>query len=325
AAQLHAPPPRPRGSARRPEVSAAHVSATGRPAILDEPTWSRFYRSTDRRAIESLIVGSGPSRIAIIASLHGDETQSVSLVEEFARSVQRRPQVLKHATVLFVKCPNPDGFISRSPYNIHGVDLNRNFPSANWKGLSNGRSGAKPASEAETRVAMRLLSDFRPALLVHIKDSRGAAVVNYDGASQARAERMASLASAQSVQGLGEKTSGSIENYALTRLACPSVTLLLARDDSDEAAWAKNHDALLSLLEPQPSASPSDDRVSSIDNQPDPFEERPAKKPSSRQQQPAAQNTAARSELPNTNRVKKPVADFPAPVPEKGYLELPPP
>jgi len=85
-AKLEAPEPRPRAARRRADPAAAPISSADRPTILDEPTWSRYFRSTDRRPIESLILGSGPARIAILASLHGDEMQSVSLVEELART-----------------------------------------------------------------------------------------------------------------------------------------------------------------------------------------------------------------------------------------------
>ncbi|MGE5194427.1 MAG: M14 family zinc carboxypeptidase, partial [Deltaproteobacteria bacterium] len=230
--KLAAPDPGQHVSRYRPEKGTEPVSSTDRPSILDEPRWSRFYRSTDRRPIETLILGTGPSRIAILASLHGDETQSVSLVEELARSLRAHPESLRQATVLLVKCPNPDGFFTRSPYNLHGVDLNRNFPSANWKELQNSRAGARSASEAETRVIVRVLGDFRPKLLVHLKDSRHGGVINYEGEIRARAEQVAGMISSRLVKGLGEKTSGSVENYALTRLNCPSLTLLLPPEDS---------------------------------------------------------------------------------------------
>src|SRR5579872_613505 len=180
-AGIEAPPPRARTSRYRPETKTESVSAaqSQRPAILDDPTWSRYYRSTDRRPIETLMLGSGASRIVVLASLHGDETQSVSLVEELARFLRRHPEQLRSSTVLLVKCPNPDGFAGRSPYNVHGVDLNRNFPSANWQALASDRAGGRGASEVETRHVTRMLGDFHPWLVVHLKDSRNGNVVNF--------------------------------------------------------------------------------------------------------------------------------------------------
>jgi len=322
-ASIEAPPPRARTSRYRPEPTAETVSAAERPTILNDPTWSRYYRSTDRRPIETLILGTGATRIALLSSMHGDETQSASLVEELARFLRRHPEQLRGVTVLLVKSPNPDGLFSRSPYNVHGVDLNRNFASANWKPLANDRAGARGASEIETRHVMRLLSDFHPWLVVHLKDSRNGNVVNFEGKARARADRLAGLLSAQVVEGLGAKTSGSVENYTLTRLACPSVTLLLAREESDEAAWARYRDALLALFEQTPSAQP-DEQPSSLDEEPDPFEERQLRQ-SSLRRKPAESSRQPANAPPAQTNERSSLPEFPLPVPEHGYLELPPP
>jgi len=247
-AQFQAPDPQPRAGRKTSNPDARAISSADLSG--DTPAWNRFYRSTDRRPIESMTLGAGPARIAILGSMHGDETQSAGLVAELANYLVQHPQQFSGATVLLVKTPNPDGFDARSPFNIHGVDLNRNFPSANWKLLEHNRAGAKARSEAETQVAVRLLTDFHPSLLVHLKDSRRGGVVNFEGNIRSRAEQIAGLISGQVVQGLGEKTSGSVESFALSRLSCPSLTLLLARESDDEAAWARNQQALVSLCDP---------------------------------------------------------------------------
>jgi protein MpaA len=324
-AKLQAPDPKQHTSRYRPETAAEPVSSDSRPSILDEPTWSRFYRSTDRRPIETLILGSGPARVAILASLHGDETQSVSLVEDLARSLRAHPEQLRDATVLLMKTPNPDGFFGRSPYNFNGVDLNRNFPSSNWKELRNNRAGAAAASEAETRVVMRVLGDFRPRLVVHLKDSRQSGTVNYEGEIQTIAEQVAGMISCQVVRGLGEKTSGSVESYVMTRLACPSLTMLLVREDSDEAAWAKNRDALLAVLGQSGPAPGADEKSTSFNEQPDPFEEPMIHKSSMRRQRSSAADGNGTAATSAKSKKREPLPDFPAPVPDHGYLELPPP
>lgn len=323
-AQLEAPHPKSHSSRARSEVIADQVSSSDRPSISRGPRWNRSDRSTDLRPIESMILGSGHDRIAILSSLHGDENQSVGLIEELSRFLRGRPELLRNATVLLVKSPNPDGLAVRSPYNTRGVDLNRNFPSANWKELRNTRAGVGAASEVETRALMRILADFEPTLLVHVKESRGAGAVNCEGDVQTRAEQIAGLISCQVVQGLGEKTSGSVESYALTKLACPSLTLLLTREANDEAAWTKNRDVLLTLISESRASSESGDVASALDSEPDPFEQPAVYKSSLRRQRPGDANPhrSTTADRPG-NRAKLP--DFPAPVPEKGYLELPPP
>ncbi len=325
-AQLQAPDPKSRGGRKPSNPDASTVSSADH--SNDAPVWNRFYRSTDRRPIESLTLGTGPARIAIMASVHGDEVQSTGLVEELAKYLVQHPEKLSGTTLLLVKSPNPDGAAGRTPYNVNGVDLNRNFPADNWKLLEHNRAGAKARSEAETQVAVRLLSDFQPSLVVHLKDSRRGAVVNYEGDIRRRAEDLARMISGQVVQGLGEKTSGSVENFALTKLSCPSLTLLLVLESTDQAAWSKNQSALLSLCKPaagqssngrQRSRTADEERANSIDDQPDPFEP-PAVQKSSLRKRPGertgnASKTSLKSQLP----------EFPAPVPDVGYLELPSP
>lgn len=320
-AQLHAPAPRAWTSAKPAESAANPVSAFERPLIVDSPSWSRYYKSTERRPIESIVLGKGPRHVAVLASLHGGELQSVALVDELARCLRQNPDYLRQATVLLVKTPNPDGSFARSAYNARGVDLNHNFPSANWAVREDRRSGAQASSEVETKALVRLLSDFKPGLLVHVKESRSGAFVNFEGSAQTQAEQIAGLISCQVMQGRGERTTGSIENYALTRLSCPSLTLLLPHEASDEAAWNVNRDALVSLVQrprQRDTAQPADDELTnSIREQPDPFEEG-ASRGKSRKAQPPVRNTGKKDE-------RSQLPEFPVPVPEHGYLELPAP
>jgi len=89
---------------------------------------------------------------------------------------------------------NPDGYAGRHRQNGRGVDLNRNFPSQ-WR--PSGRpwdaeySGPRPASEPETRIAMRLILRVRPR--VTIWDHQHEDLVRAWGGSIALARRYARL------------------------------------------------------------------------------------------------------------------------------------
>ncbi|MGQ0633828.1 MAG: DUF2817 domain-containing protein [Planctomycetaceae bacterium] len=301
----------------RPAAAAPGPTETRRQA--DRPYWDKSHFSTERRPIETCVLGRGPRRVAVLGSLHGDEKRGAALVDTLAGELSRHPESLAQATVLLVKTPNPDGLATASPYNVKGVDLNRNFPTSNWRNLAAGRGGAEGASEVETRELVRLLSEFRPDLVVHLKDSRGEGLMNIEGAAADMAERAAKHLSCRTVSGLGSKTSGSLECYASTELHSPVLTLLLPRTDGAPAR-TNEVDALLVLLEAprgsstvsrQRPAQPTDDatlRQSSLKRKPaaDPeFEERALAK-----RQPAKR--AMSTELP-------------APVPDRGYVELPPP
>lgn len=313
---VHAPTPKSRTSNYRPTLSLDSAAGNDRPALFSEPVWNRHYRSTDRRPIETLTLGKGSFRVAVLGSLHGDEVQSVALVDELAHSLQTHPEQLASSTVLLIKSPNPDGYVRRTPHNINGIDLNRNFPSTNWQAISSGRAGSHAASEAETRVVIRLLEDFRPALLVHVKDSRGTATVNYEGPESARASQVATRNGSQVAHDLGQATSGSVENFADTRLQCPSLTLLIPRESSTSAAWSKNRDALVAAVSPNIGKRLVDPKRPVTTT--DPFDSRPTVRPTS--------NTTLKNAPSKTTPASRSKStEFPAPVPAHGYLELPPP
>jgi hypothetical protein len=324
-AELHAPEPKSAGKSGSSGLQVRTVSDFQKPVALENDSWSTHDRSTEKRAIESMVLGKGVRRIAIMASLHGDETQSTALIDELARRLKAEPEYLQQNTVLLIKTPNPDGAYERSPFNVRGVDLNRNFPSENWVALPNHRGGAKAASEMETKTLVRLLGEFKPTLLIHVKDSRSKGYVNCEGAARNRAEQIASLISCQVMQGRGARTSGSVENYAQARLACPSLTLLLPREEDDESAWSTYGGALLSLFEAVPprgtaagaSRSGRNRGANGIEEELDPFDENSVRRSSSKSnpQVRKTSKTDDRSQLP----------EFPSPVPERGYLELPPP
>ena len=69
---------------------------------------------------------------------------------------------------------NPDGYAAHRRTNDNGVDLNRNFPTADWQ-LSgfgtNQYSGPSPASEPETRAMMNFLSQLQPRFATSLHQS----------------------------------------------------------------------------------------------------------------------------------------------------------
>ncbi len=244
-AQLQAPRPRTATTKSRSDRSITNVA------------WSNYFRSTDRRPIETTILGEGPTKIAIVASLHGDEPQSVALVDLFAKHLKDHPDLLEGRTVLVVRNPNPDGLFARTPHNSRGVNLNSNFPAPNWKEAAGGRSGANAASEVETRTLMRMLLEFEPKLVVHVKDYPKGRFVNVEGTAKAAAERLNEAIDGQLVEGLGGKTPGSLEAWATTKLNSAAITALLTDAGEPKDAWHEYGSGLVALLEAAPSADPA--------------------------------------------------------------------
>ena len=111
----------------------------------------------------------------IIAGTHGDENSSIVTLSCALRTLT--PSLRRHHVILAV---NPDGCQLGLRANARGVDLNRNFPAANWRaGETVYRwnssaeerdvvllTGDKPGSEPETQALCQLIHKIHPAWVV---------------------------------------------------------------------------------------------------------------------------------------------------------------
>jgi predicted deacylase len=126
-------------------------------------------RTRQDRRIVAYRLGSpdAPSRYVVIGCMHGDESAGNRIA--LHRMIKRRAP--DGVQVWIVPTMNPDGVAAGSRTNSRGVDLNRNFPSADWHRQDKGTryySGPRAASERETRAMVRFLSDLGPRTVVSI-------------------------------------------------------------------------------------------------------------------------------------------------------------
>jgi protein MpaA len=137
----------------------------------------------DRRAERSVLV---------VGSIHGDETQGHRVVKELTG---RRAGRLDRVELWTIETMNPDGVAAHRRGNAHGVDLNRNFP-YQWRSIppsSGYYSGPRPASEPETRAALRFLRDKRPTLTIWYHQPWGEVLVPCNRPSRKVALRYSKL------------------------------------------------------------------------------------------------------------------------------------
>lgn len=140
---------------------------------------------------ESLSKSKGPAkRIIVLSLIHGDETESGSVAR---RWMTRLEKISSRNHWRIVPVVNPDGWEKNSRVNEAGVDINRNFPTADWDKLavklwkkrykSNPRRNPGPSagSELETRCVMKHMDDFQPDFVIAIHTPYG--VLDYDGPS----------------------------------------------------------------------------------------------------------------------------------------------
>jgi protein MpaA len=111
-----------------------------------------------------------------IAGIHGEESETTFLLSRVLRHFSEPLQ-----NTAFILCANPDGISLGTRGNANGVDLNRNFPTANWSAettlskatleserITELSPGAKPGSEAETKALIEIISKLQPAEILSI-------------------------------------------------------------------------------------------------------------------------------------------------------------
>ena len=139
--------------------------------------------STRGQPIRAFTLGSGRPRTLVVGCIHGNECAG-SVVA--TRLLHARPP--RRGSITVVQDLNPDGHAAKRRGNARGVDLNRNFPGT-WRPIPT--AGPGPASEVETRLAMRLIRRLRPDVTIWFHQPQG--LVRAWGASVAIARRYARL------------------------------------------------------------------------------------------------------------------------------------
>lgn len=172
-----------------------------------------------------------PRRVLLIGGIHGDELSSISVVFQWMDRLSASRFQPFHWRVL--PAANPDGLLRRSATrgNANGVDLNRNFPTGDWKANalaywerrthSDPRRypGSAALSEPETRWLVREIEAFRPDAIVSVHAPYG--VLDFDGPLEPP-QRFGYLHLHQ----LGTYP-GSLGNYAGINRGLPVITLEL--------------------------------------------------------------------------------------------------
>jgi len=161
---------------QEPETVPPTLAAT--PPPLSTPTadlgmrWHTIGRSVQGRELTVAAIGPPAERaVVVVGSIQGDQPTTRDLVLSVADQLERGADQLPN-DVAFHLLPslNPDGNAAESRFNANGVDLNRNWGTADWRskaavpGHPDGKAGAggpQPFSEPETQAARDLISSLR--------------------------------------------------------------------------------------------------------------------------------------------------------------------
>jgi len=148
--------------------------------------WEYHRRSHGGRPLIFTTFGKGSGqRVLFLGAVHGDESPSVYVLFRLAQFLKKNQQLYPDKTIVIAPLVNPDGFFSRPQRrtNGRGVDVNRNFPTKDWKRGKKDRyySGPHANSESETKFQIALINRFRPTHIISIHSPLGC--YDYDGPS----------------------------------------------------------------------------------------------------------------------------------------------
>lgn len=129
--------------------------------------------SIEGRPIEAHLLGAGPRLVVLIGGLHtGEEAETVAIAGALLAHFRANPGAIPPAvTLAIMPVANPDGLAAGTRVNARDVDLNRNWPTADWQdpaihGEEVVSAGPTPLSEPETAALYAFLAERRPELVV---------------------------------------------------------------------------------------------------------------------------------------------------------------
>jgi hypothetical protein len=242
----------------QPSMSPA---VTVRPSTSPGLIWQALGRSAEGRVIEYAQFGNGDRQILVLGPLAGDQPEGRAFVERLADHFHRFPRRLNEARVTIVRDPNPDGRMRRTAGNAHGVDLNQNFGTRDWRKVAGGQqtvgtphslSGREPESEPETRVLADLLKDLRPDRIVILGTSRQRPSLDYSGPVDSLVRQVTTAANIRLVVTPSAASNGSLTTFAGAERSITTVALRLAPRSSSESNWSAFKRAVLTVIETQP-------------------------------------------------------------------------
>ncbi len=124
-----------------------------------------------------------------VGSLHGNERNSGLLLDAWLNEVEANvDNIPAGKSVVIIPRLNADGYAVNTRTNSNGIDLNRNFPTANWKtnvtqpGVAlSPAGGPSPLSEPESQALAQYVRSIRPRLTIDYHSHAG--LVQSNGAA----------------------------------------------------------------------------------------------------------------------------------------------
>lgn len=162
----------------------------------------------------------------VLGGVHPDELTPIHLAFAFAEALRRDPSIYRNSRVIVAPLVNPDGFFVTPPRrtNANGIDLNRNFATADWwnraselwrtrrKADPRHFPGFAPNTEEGTRFQAALVAHFEPDKILSIHAPLG--FLDYDGPGEEKLAQSLSPNEMRAME-LADEVSRSSNNYRI--------------------------------------------------------------------------------------------------------------
>lgn len=183
------------------------------------------------------------SPVLFIGGVHGDEPEGVELAKktlEWLKSdAYLKHQHSKKPSWILIPALNVDGVFRRQRTNAQGIDLNRNFPSKNWKPSTQKDryySGAHPMESPEVKQLVALIENCRPDVIIH-SHSWKPCIVCTGPKDHPYAQLLSEASGYELVHDIGYPTPGSLGDYGWHDLKTPVLCIEEQENEDLRHVW----------------------------------------------------------------------------------------
>lgn len=212
--------------------------------------------SVNGRPIQAYFYGSGSTTILFTGGIHGTEPSGTYTMQSWASHLDSYGyKIPADKQVVIVPNLNPDGIATNQRYNVHGVNLDRNFPTSDWVSdipIQNGQivpggGGTSPLSEPETKAIAALTASLRPRVMISFHAQGSLVGINEVGDSAAIGSLYASNVGYQKMfynaeDVMGHDFTGEYEMWIGENLGLPAVLIELPTRQGD---YFRQHQSIL--------------------------------------------------------------------------------
>lgn len=250
------------------------------PSLCDTHDWHHVRNSVKGDPLVWLHFGNeefqklpGKNITMIMCGVHGDEITPVKFCFDIITELKNNPELSKDKLIIISPIVNPDSFFIKKPTrtNNRGVDVNRNFPTEDWKKLaiklwkeqyrSDKRRypGKTPLSEPEVVFQVNLIKLYLPTKIISVHAPL--TLLDYDGPEDLKKEHSGASKGYELLVQMSQKASdysvkkfpfypGSLGNWAGQERKIPTYTIELPSSDpaQSENYWKLFKDSIIHAI-----------------------------------------------------------------------------